>query len=930
MLILSHPDAPPVAIMKLRLFPTYRVALPALLASLLLPRCVHAQPNGDEVFEKHVRPVLVARCLSCHGGEKAKGGLRLDSRQALMQGGENGPVVVPGRPQQSRLMTAIRHGDENLKMPPGGRLPDRDIASLEKWIELGAPWPQQLQLAPADALAKAAARHWAFQPIVRPLVPEIRTPKTAIQNPIDAFIAAKLRDSNLSLSPPADRRTLIRRATFDLHGLPPTPEEVDAFVNDTAPDAYEKLIDRLLASPRYGERWARHWLDVARYADNKGYVFFEGKDYHWAWTYRDYVIRSLNEDKPFDRFVTEQLAADLLCPEDRDAQAALGFLTVGGHFMNNTHDIIDDRIDVVTRGLLGLTVTCARCHDHKFDPVPMADYYSLYGIFRSCLEPIVPPTVGPPPTRDDTPLYEAELAIRAGKLREFVTAKHAALVNDARNRVAEYLLAAHAARHQPPADDFMLLADPGDLNPSMINRWRQFLIDTKKRDDPAWRHWHAVAELPDAEFAAKAPTLLKAVTGGNKRVAAAFADPPRSMKEVADRYGQLLTEAARDFAERTNPDPDGEALRRVLEGPDAPADVPLELDWGFLSLFPDRQTQAEYQKLLRSLEEWLVKGPPRAMVLHDAPRPYQPRIFERGQPSRPGAVVPRQFLAIAAPNRQPFTTTRSGRLELARAILAPENPLTARVLVNRVWLHHFSKPLVATPGDFGLRGDPPTHPELLDWLASEFRNPTHPASGEQKPPRWSLKRLHKLIMTSATYQQSSRDRPEAVAIDPENRLLWKQNRWRLEFEALHDAILAVSGQLDPQVGGPPVRLFGGNKRRAVYGYVDRLEFPSLLTTFDVPNPAGSVPERTTTTVAPQALFLMNGPFTREAAKRMANSLPMQTDPSDRLDRLYRTVYGRTPSPDERKLALAFVAKGPDRWVDLAHGLLMTNEFAFVD
>ncbi len=903
-----------------------RSLLLGLAVVLSAPLACAADPSALAFFEKSIRPVLVEKCVGCHGEKKAKGGLRLDTREALLKGGDRGPGAVSGKPKESLLVKAVSHSDEELKMPPSGKLPSRELTALTKWVELGLPWPDKVTLAAPNAIEKAAAKHWAFQPVKRPAVPAIRDPQSAHHNEIDAFVLAKLRENGLSFSPRADKRTLIRRATFDLHGLPPTPEEVTAFVKDESPDAYEKLLDRLLASPRYGERWARHWLDLARYADNKGYVFFEGKEYPWAWTYRDYVITSLNANKPYDRFIQEQLAADLLCPDDTAAQAALGFLTVGGHFMNNTHDIIDDRIDVVTRGLMGLTVVCARCHDHKFDPIPQADYYSLYGVFRSSTEPNIPPLAGTPPKDPRHLLYDAELEIRQKNLVRFVTNKHTALVTGARTRAAEYLLAAHAARNQPPADDFMLLADPGDLNPSMITRWRQFLTDAKKRKHPAFLHWYAVAELNDKEFPEKASVALKSVQGANKLVAKAFERPPKSMKEVAQRYGKLLADvdkqwraAAAKGATRLS-DPDAEELRRVLYGTDSPADAPLALDWGFLSLFPDRATQGEYQKLLRELENWLAKGPPRAMVLHDAPKPYDPRIFERGNPGRPGELVPRQMVRIANPGRKPFAPGGSGRLELARAITSKDNTLTARVFVNRVWMYHFGRGLVGTPGDFGLRGDSPTHPELLDWLASEFM-----ARG------WGIKALHKLIMASATYTQASLDRADAVAIDPDNRLLWKQNRQRLEFEPLHDATLAVSGQLDLRHGGPSVRLFGSNRRRAVYGYVDRLEFPSLLTTFDVPNPAGLSPERTSTTVAPQALFLMNGPFARTAAKRLV-ALPQlqKLSDSNRLDQLYLIVYGRRPDGEERKLALAFVSKGADRWVDLAHALLMSNEFAFVD
>ena len=872
----------------------------AVLVLAASPPAAVAQPAGDEFFEKTIRPVLVERCLPCHAADKAKGGLRLDTRENVLKGGDSGPAAVPGKVGDSSLVKAIRYVDD-LRMPPNEKLPNRERLALERWVETGLPWPARAVLKAPDAIEKAAAAHWAFRPVKRP----------ATGNSIDDFIAATLRDKGLSPATLADSRTLIRRATFDLHGLPPTPEEVVAFVADASPQAAEKLIDRLLASPRYGERWGRHWLDVARYADNKGYVFFEGKEYPWAWTYRDWVIDALNRDLPYDRFITAQIAADLAMPADR---AALGFLTVGGHFVNNTHDIIDDRIDVVTRGLMGLTVTCARCHDHKFDPVLSADYYALYGVFRSTTEPVVPPLLNPAPQTGEHELYEAELKLRQAALDRFVTARHAELVTGGRTRAAEYLLAAHAGRNVPPADDFMLIADRGDLNPAMTTRWRQFLADTKRRRDPAWQPWHALAELPEAGFRETAAEVLKANPPANKLVKQAFEQPPTSMKETAARYGKLLASAA---SPTPNPDPDAEALRRVLYGPDAPADAPLALDWGFLSLFPDRGSQGEYQTLLRGVEHWMLKGPPRAMTLADAERPYQPRIFERGQPGRVGAEVPRQVPAVVNPQRRPFGPG-SGRLDLAREIVSPSNPLTARVFVNRVWMHHFGVGLVTTPGDFGLRGDAPSHPELLDWLAAEFVD-----------GGWSMKRLHRLIMLSETYRRSS-VATDANA-DPENRWLGRQNRRRLEFEPLHDAVLAVSGSLDTKLGGPPVSRFG-SRRRAVYGYTDRLEFPTLLTTFDVPNPAASVPERTTTTVAPQALFLMNGPFTRDAAKRLVARPDVQalSDVGAKIDSVYRIVYGRPPSVAEGELARVFVARGPERWADLAHALLLTNEFAFVD
>ncbi len=937
------------------------------------------QAPNIQFFESKVRPILVQRCHGCHGAKKQESGLRLDSKASLTKGGDGGVVVVPGEPQTSELIRAVRR-DGDLKMPPERPLPAGEVATLVEWVRGGAFWPEETSVPTAIAIREVAKSHWAFQPIVEQTIPRLESDNWS-QTRTDRFILSKLREADLSPSPRADKRTLLRRVTWDLIGLPPTPDELTEFVADHRPDAFERVVDRLLASPHDGDRWGRHWLDVARYADTKGYVFFEEKKFQWAWTYRDYVIRAFNDDFPFDRFVIEQLSADQLdLGEDKRPLTALGFLTLGGRFMNNLHDVLDDRIDVVSRGLLGLTVTCGRCHDHKFDPIPQVDYYSLYGVFRSSIEPALPPEFLPPPQTEDYRKFSTEMQARLKKLTDFVEEKHRNLVTSARTRAAEYLFAAQAQLEKPPTDDFMLLADTNDINPTMTLRWQVTLEAARKKPHPVWMAWSAFAALPTDQFSAKAGEVidrlrkLGTLARPDSRLASIETDksvhppsvnpvvvsaicepPPQSLGDVAQRYGELFKridakwqEALKQAKEVQQPlptglgDPDEEEIRRVLYGPDAPPDVPLAMGWGFLSLFPDRPTQGEYQKLIKEVEQWSMTAagaPPRAMALVDDATPFDPRVFLRGNPNRLGPFVPRQAVEITSSERRPFVRG-SGRLELAQSIVDRRNPLTARVFVNRVWLHHFGVGLVRTPSDFGLRSEPPSHPELLDELAARFVR-----SG------WSVKALHREILLSAVYQQASEiaDRGSRIAdsanpksairnpqlVDPDNRLLGRMNRRRLDWETLRDALLASSGEMNRQVGGESINVLDGFvARRTIYGFLDRLDVPNLLTTFDFPSPAATNPQRDATTVAPQALYLMNGDLTFEVASRLLRraELTSQPEADARVRQLFLICFQRQPTADEIASAVEFLGESPtaERWTALAQSMLLANEFAFVD
>jgi hypothetical protein len=799
---------------------TIATSVPMVRAGDPPPGGPKLDPAEEEFFEARVRPVLAEHCLECHGAEKSKGGLRLDGRASMLKGGDGGPAVVPGKPEQSALVDAIRY-DGEVQMPPKGKLKDADIAALTDWVKRGAPWPSPRPgLAsntktppdrsaaapsgqPAPSIASAALEQarsfWSFRPVGDPEPPPVRDAAWPA-SPIDRFILARLEAAGLSPSPPADKAALIRRVSFDLVGLPPTPEEVAAFVRDESPDAYKRLVDRLLASPHHGERWGRYWLDIARYGEDQAHSF-QPRLYPHGYRYRDWVIGALNRDMPYDRFVLEQVAGDLLDGPESDRLerlAALGFFACGPVYYGDAKqlDQYADRIDTLARGFLGLTVACARCHDHKYDPIPTTDYYALEGVFASTRYIEVPAA-----PRAEVEAYD----------------KAQAAIKDKERAIADFLQA-----------------------------------EAKRLKKP------------------KVPT------------------------------NQL------------------KAFERMLTG-DAKTTV--------------KAMRAEVDELKK-------KAPPKYPVIHtlaDA-TPTDMPVLVRGNPATPGAKVPRRFLTALSGEGGTFRKG-SGRLELARSIASPDNPLTARVIVNRVWQHHFGRGLVGTASNFGALGERPSHPELLDWLARRFVE-----SG------WSLKALHREILLSSTYRQSSRSDPKGHATDPGNTLLWRMNRRRLDVEAWRDAMLAVASRLDESLGGPSVGLDApNNRRRTAYAAVSRHDLAWMLRLFDFPDPNITSGGRVETTVPLQQLFALNSELMVAAARAVADRLhrTAESAPDDaaRIRRAYRLLYGREASPRELEIGLAYLyaadrpepagPAGParpdlSRWERYAQALLDANEFLFID
>jgi mono/diheme cytochrome c family protein len=767
---------------------------------------------GFKFFEDKVRPILALHCYECHGPSSGAGKakLRMDSLDGLLKGGRSGPALVRGEPERSLLILAVRH-EGDVAMPPKKKLSQLEIDTLAAWIKMGAPWPAAVegtsrpsQAANQPRWDERARNHWAFQPRRSARPPKV-SGSTWPLGPIDRFILAKLEEMGIAPSAPASRRALLRRATFDLTGLPPSAEEVDAFLADSSPLAFTRVVDRLLASPHYGQRWGRHWLDVARYADSNG--MDDNLAYSDAWRFRDYVILSFNADKPYDRFLSEQIAGDLLAerePARRDELVvATGFLAIGPKMLaeddpvKQQMDIVDEQLDTVSRVFMAISMGCARCHDHKFDPIDMSDYYGLAGIFKS--------------TR------------------------------------------------------------------TMLSH----------RVDSKWN-----------------------VTGLGTVGAALRLD---DLEQIIDRHDNLLVNG--------NPARMGAGIReahtRLLE-----------------------EAKQEYTSI------------PKAMAVVDG-TPSDVEIFLRGNHLTRGALVPRRFPAILSRGERPvIDRTHSGRLELARWLTAPEHPLSSRVIVNRVWRWHFGRGLVASVDNFGRLGQLPTHPELLDWLASWLLD-----------QGWSLKRLHRVIMLSQTYQMGTRWIQHASQVDPENAYLWRMPRRRLDAEVLRDSILFVAGQLDPKIGGTLLQTTpfqdlsaGGasrspalyeSTRRSVYLPVLRGALYEVYRTFDFPDPAYSSGDRSVTTVAAQALFMMNSTIMERASASLAASLldDSRVDDRARMARACRRILGRPAAVEELELWSAFLDRYQTiaglseqdpatarrlAWQGLCRALLSSNEFVYVE
>ena len=1113
-----------------------RLALPAFLISSSLvfaaepARDERAQPTAAQIefFEKKVRPILAANCHKCHGPKKQEGELRLDSRANLLKGGETGPVVVPGHPAKSELIAAINYGADSFQMPPNGKLKPEQIAALTKWVKMGAPWPASKTATtggPDESGIDFArrAKHWSFQPVAKPDTPAVKNTNWPL-NPIDRFILARLDAAQLKPVPPAGKRTLLRRLSYDLTGLPPTVEEIRTFLDDDSPTAYEQAVDRLLASPRYGERWARRWLDLVRFAETAGHEF--DFDIPHAWPYRDYVIRAFNHDLPYNRFVVEHIAGDLVEEPRRHAATGMNESVIGTAFYwfaQGKHspvdiradecDTIDNQLDVLGKTFLGLTIGCSRCHDHKFDPIRARDYYALAGYLQSSRRQLA--------VLDDPAVTQSLVDRIAGlksKNRRLIQKHQSAGLLQQVDRLAALLLAATGEKRAGNSQS-------SNVAQPQCEQWQKHLIETAAKNPADLFHAWTVLnrEGNPKQFAARRMSLVKRLRDLNKAVISGesvFADfsaktydgwfvdgpafgsrptrdgdfvlregDPKSQGIVAELlpaglahsglisgrlqgtlrsstftiekrfiyyrilrrsgkknpgrplkngqvhlivdgfqfiknplYGLLSINTVNDgrwrwyrqdlkkfigskaYIEIVDEDDGTIVVDRVLfSGAGAPPEQPNGVVIDMLddpAITTAEQLAARYRQLfienvrrwadgkLTSAEKpagriaivnWLlghrslilaetdsssVQGviaavlqkyrrlaaqilPPKRVVAMTDGTSENEHLLIRGNHKKPGQLVARRFLEVLAGVDQPEPKRGSGRLALAQKIADPANPLTARVMVNRLWQHHFGRGIVSSPDNFGLQGQLPSHPRLLDWLAAEFID-----SG------WSIKHMHRLMVLSASYRMSSRIQDAAQEeADPENKLLHRMRIRRLEGEAIRDGLLAISGGLDEKKYGAGVLPYltpfmegrgrprsgplDGGGRRSIYINVRRNFLTPMFLAFDFPTPFTTVGRRSVSNVPAQALTMMNNPFVLQQAAVWARRVLAEPDksPRDRIGRLYESAFARLPAETEMDAALEFLEEqgpeyggrdNPRTWTDLCHVLLNVKEFVFVN
>lgn len=1037
-----------------------------------------AQEDGPAYFEKNVRPLLVAKCLGCHSAtsQPIMGGLRLDTREHTLKGGSRGASVVPGNPAESLLLKVVLHTAGPLKMPPGPKMRDADTAVFAQWIAMGAPWGNN----PVVSSNTPHKKYWSLIPPSEPAVPTVKNTAWA-QSPIDAFVLSALEAKGLEPAKPADKRTLIRRASYDITGLPPSPDEVRAFLNDNSPNAYPKLVDRLLASPRYGERWGRHWLDVARYADSNG--LDENLVYKNAFRYRDYVIAAFNKDKSYNEFVKEQLAGDLLAPtEDLKTQferwTATGFLSLGAKMlaeddpMKMQMDIVDEQVDTTGRAFMGLTVGCARCHDHKFDPIPTADYYALAGIFKSShtmdnfkvVAKWHEHVLAPKEDRDRLAAHEAKLEAKRKEISTLTGGENKILAEAAMKRVGAYLQASReletyskiriapieteAGATVLPADSYVSGNAPKTLERGKPNvpkdskgpyfaeyevtasakgNYQIDILNEEKGfgtadihvngvwmkagagpvqnraaspDAPGWsyvaivplqagkntirlehasrfpyfekllvaKHTLAQTPLTIVQVAAKyqinpgfleqfldyfdrsqsaASSVLYAweaqeskapISAWASPVAALFKDTPST--DIAARYEQLFQDAL--AAGKDNKDPGMKALYDFLKEKYGPFRAPGDSRRYYPIAAREKLTQleTEHKELEAATPDF-----PKAMGIREGQKVEDLAIHIRGSHWTLGEKSPRGFLrVIETGNRIPVEPNQSGRLQLAEWLTQKDHPLTSRVMVNRIWRGHFGRGIVASVDNFGRLGEKPSNPALLDWLALRFIE-----NG------WSMKAMHRMILLSNTYRMSSELSAKGEELDPENILLWRMPRRRLEAEAIRDAVMSSSGALEFTMGGSLLsykdRQYVANTAkgstvdydrpiRSVYVPVLRSSMYEVYSAFDLPDPTMSNGDRDSTVVAPQALFMMNSSVILNHSRKLAEKLlaDASLDAAGRVKTAYERALTRPASNQEIDQALTFVAKmqrewkGDElkAWQSFCKSLLASNEFIYMN